>query len=125
MQRLFSTFAHGWPGLGLLLMRLVSGLVVIGRGIGRLNSGLPVGPNALEILGIAAGILLMVGLWTPASASLVAVLGGWNALSQVGDPSANVLLCAIGIGLALVGPGACSVDARLFGFRRIDVDRKS
>ena len=124
MQRLFSTFAHGWPGVGLLLMRLVSAIVIVARGITRLSIGLPGGPNTLEVLWIAAGILVMVGLWTPASASLVAVLGVWNALSQPGDASANVLLCAMGVGLALVGPGAWSVDARLFGFRRIDVDRK-
>ena len=124
MQRLFSTFADGWPGVGLLLMRLVSAIVVVARGITRLSSGLPGGPNTVEVVGIAAGILVMVGLWTPASASLVAVLGVWNALSQPGDPSANILLCAMGFGLALVGPGAWSVDARLFGFRRIDVDRK-
>jgi hypothetical protein len=32
----------------------------------------------------------------------------------------------IGAGLALLGPGAWSVDARLFGWKRIDVrDRKS
>ena len=31
LRRLYSTFAGGWPGIGLLLMRLVVGSVVLVR----------------------------------------------------------------------------------------------
>jgi len=40
---------------------------------------------------------------------------------QPGDPSANIFLATIGIALALLGPGEWSVDARLFGWKRIRV----
>jgi hypothetical protein len=33
------------------------------------------------------------------------------------------LSAAIGAGLALVGPGAWSLDAWLFGWKRIDIER--
>ena len=41
MRRLYSTFAGGWPGIGLLLMRLVVGAVVLWYVGPRLWSGPP------------------------------------------------------------------------------------
>jgi putative oxidoreductase len=121
LRRLFSTFAYGWPGAGLLFLRLVAGIVLAAQGLTRLRSGPPILPIILEVVAIAAGILLLAGLWTPLSGALVAIFGFWNALSQPGDPWAHILLGAIGAGLALLGPGRWSVDARLFGWKRIDV----
>ena len=126
LRRLFSTFAPGWPGAGLLLMRLLAGIKLIAHGLTALRSGPPIGPAIAAVLAIAAGVLLLVGLWTPVSGTLVAVFGFWNAISQPGDPWANILLGTIGAALALLGPGRWSVDARLFGWKRIDIrDRKS
>jgi putative oxidoreductase len=68
-----------------------------------------------------AGVLLLAGLWTPVSGSLSAALALRGALYQPGDPWACILLATIGVALALVGPGAWSVDARLFGWKRIEV----
>jgi len=73
------------------------------------------------MLAIAAGIFLLAGLWTPVAGSLVAVFAVWNSIAQPGDPWASIYLGTIGIALALLGPGEWSVDARLFGWKRIDV----
>ena len=59
MRRLFSTFADGWPGAGLLLMRLVAGSVLILHGFFILRAGPSFGPGALASLGIAGGALLL------------------------------------------------------------------
>jgi hypothetical protein len=37
------------------------------------------------------------------------------------DPSIYILLSSMGAALALLGPGAWSVDARLFGWKRINI----
>ena len=108
--------------MGLLLLRVSAGIAVIAHGIASLGTGLPTGSLIIEILAMAAGGLLLLGLWTPLSGSLVGIFGVWNTISHAGDPWASVLLGSVGAGLALLGPGMWSVDARLFGWRRIDIN---
>ena len=108
--------------MGLLLLRLVAAITAIVHDVMKLAGGLPIGGVVLEGLCIAAGILLLAGLWTPISGSLVAVLGLWNLITtHPADPWVTVLLVTIGAALALLGPGMWSVDARLFGWKRIDL----
>ena len=125
MRRLFSTFAHGLPGVGLLLMRLVAGVALVARGLIGLRAGATSESAVLQVLTVAGGITLGAGLWTPIVGSLVGVLSLWNAVSQPGDPWACIFLATIGTALALLGPGAWSVDARIFGWKRIDVRDRS
>lgn len=120
MRRLFSTFAHGWPGVGLLIMRLAAGATVIVAGLTGLMASPSIEATILHLLAIAGGTLLALGLWTPAAGSLVAIIQLWTVFSQPGDPWTRILLLALGLGLALVGPGAWSVDARLFGWKRLN-----
>ena len=112
--------------MGLLLLRLVAGCAVIGHGISELGGGLALAAIFLQGIGIVAGILLLAGLWTPVAGSLVAALEVWNWLSlKPADPLADILLASIGAALALLGPGAWSIDARLFGWKRIDLGKPS
>jgi uncharacterized membrane protein YphA (DoxX/SURF4 family) len=120
VRRLFSTFAHGSPGVGLLVMRLVGGTAFVARAAATLDSRPAIGV-AVAVLSIVAGLCLLAGLWTPIAGSLVAAIGIWFAFIHAEDPLASVLLATIGAALALVGPGAWSIDARLFGWKRIDV----
>jgi len=124
VRRLFSTFARGRPGVGLLVMRLVGGTAILTRAASTLPAESPT-ELAAGVLAIVAGLCLLVGLWTPIAGSLIAAIGVWFVVTQPKDPLASVLLATIGVALALVGPGAWSIDARLFGWKRIDVrDRR-
>ena len=107
-------------------MRLVVGIASVVRRIIELQSAPPISLAVIHVLAIAAGILLLAGLWTPIAGALVAVIALWHAFSQPGDPWSCIMLGTLGAALAMLGPGAWSVDARLFGWKRIDLrDRKS
>jgi putative oxidoreductase len=114
-------FPDGWPGTGLLFLRLVAGIVLIHHGLIGLLGVHPLEPVTREVIVAAAGMLLLVGLWTPMTGALVAIIELWIAFSRPDDLWTPLLLGALGAGLAMLGPGAWSIDARLFGRKRIEI----
>ena len=46
------------------------------------------------------------------------------ALSHLADPWMHMLVGALGVVLAMLGPGAWSLDARLFGRKRIQIPQR-
>jgi hypothetical protein len=65
------------------------------------------------------GLLLVIGLWTPLAGIAVAAIT-ISRILPADDPFAPVLAATIGGALAMLGPGCWSVDARLFGWKRIE-----
>jgi putative oxidoreductase len=128
VQRLFSTFADGWPGAGILLLRLLAGAALIGVGIGDIRNGAPPLTLALQVMSIAAATLLFVGMLTPVAGVLAAAVKVWISISQfssrAGDPWITLAQAVLAAALAMIGPGAWSIDARLFGRKRIDLTKR-
>jgi putative oxidoreductase len=102
-------------------MRLDVGIALVVPRIIELQSTPPISLAVIHILGIAAGILMLAGLWTPIAGVLLAIIEIWSAFMHPHDPWSYILLGTLGAALAMLGPGAWSVDARLFGWKRIDL----
>jgi putative oxidoreductase len=107
-------------------MRLVVGMALVVRRISELQSAPPISLAVIHVLAIAIGILLLAGLWTPIAGVLLAIIEIWSTFMHPHDPWSYILLGTLGASLAMLGPGTWSVDARLFGWKRIDIrDRKN
>ena len=105
-------------------MRLAAGSALIVQAVEALLTHPPVGQSLLQALSIALGILLLLGLWTPVVGALLAAEALWNVFAS-GHPWRWIMLATLGAALALIGPGGWSLDARLFGWRRLEIrDRK-
>jgi len=102
-------------------MRLVVGAVVLCHAGPSLWSDPPLHIMVAYTSLSVAALLLIAGLWTPVAGAVVAVI----AISEIvttGEPPVGRLLAATIAGaLTMLGPGRLSIDARLFGWKRIDV----
>ncbi len=121
LRRLYSTFAGGWPGTGLLLIRVVAGSALVVRaGLTLCSDPPPISVTIPAILLIGAGFLLIAGLWTPIAGTSVALTEIWKMLMLPGDKALWLMLGSAGAALAMLGPGFWSVDARLYGWKRLE-----
>jgi uncharacterized membrane protein YphA (DoxX/SURF4 family) len=118
MQRLLGTFPNRSAGLALLILRLAVATALVSSS--RLCPGTET--EVLLALSRVAAVLIVVGWCTPlaaGSAVVVSLCTFWVCR----EPGINLLLIAILIALGLLGAGAYSVDARLYGRRRLVVPR--
>lgn len=123
MRRFFSNFTGGWPALGLLVIRIAAGTALIIDGKSRILPGQLTLPLVSGVFAIADGIILIAGLWTPLAGILAIALSATEVFVYHENPCPGILLAAMGAGVAFVGPGAFSMDARLFGLKKIDIDK--
>ena len=109
------------PGAGLILLRAAAAIPLVHAGLLTASSPAPV---IVEVVTAGAAILLLIGLWTPFAGALIAVAELGLALSHPGDPWTFVHFGVLGAALAMLGPGGCSVDARLFGRKHIQIPQR-
>ena len=81
-------------------------------------------PVIVDLVTAGAAILLLIGLWTPLAGGLIAVTELGLAVSHPENPSPFVHIGVLGAALAMLGPGGCSVDARLFGRKNIQIPQR-
>jgi hypothetical protein len=114
IQRLFASFPDSWAGTAILLLRLCVSAVLVLQGV---RSGIHT-HAALSTLTAAAWLaaaLILIGLWTPIAAGVAAV----TEVTEAPLLLTHMLVTAIAICLVLLGPGAWSIDAYLYGRKRL------
>ena len=103
------------------MLRIVAGILPIYDSIAGLMGPAPLGSVALQVIAASAGIFLLAGFWTPIAGTLLAATNIWIALSGTAHLRSSILLATMGAAIAVLGPGAWSIDALLFGRKRLDI----
>jgi hypothetical protein len=134
LDRLYSRFPAGSVGLALVLLRLVDGIGLLGVGIHLFTpAGTSPEPTSVLLLGLVLGasaVLLILGRRTSLAGGTAAIGTAGTALHfshhlhLLGSEMyawifVLALVFSLSSSLALLGPGAYSLDARLSGWRVI------
>jgi uncharacterized membrane protein YphA (DoxX/SURF4 family) len=135
LQRAFSTFPDGLPGAGLFLLRAALAVVLLVQAAACLVDWHVLGflTLAVGLLTITTGALLLIGYLTPVAGILAGLFWVGCAFSWFAPPNLELfaakltaaLATVIALALVCLGPGAFSLDARLFGRREIIIPSSS
>lgn len=122
-------FPPGSPGIGLIVLRLAVALALVVQGAACLAGEQTPGACAVAVTAALTAGLLLVGLVTPFAAALAALLGMGLAMTWLPAPTPNAfevpltaaLFVSAAMAIILLGPGAFSLDAAMFGRREIPI----
>ncbi len=117
IQRLFSSFPNSWPGTAIVLLRLCVSTAIVFHGM---HSGIHT-DAALVLIAAAwtSAALVLIGLWTPIATGVAAATEVAGTLAGAPGLYAHIFVVAIAASLTLLGPGAWSIDAYLYGRKRL------
>jgi len=128
---MFSTFPDGLPGLGLLLLRAAAGVVLVARCITYAGArhDLRIAVIATLFLTFVSAVFLLLGYRTRLAAMIVSVVSigsifFWLSQHQPQESRLSAgLVSIIAAAVICLGPGAFSLDSRLFGRREIIIPK--
>lgn len=121
MRRLYSTFAYGLPGVGLVLIRLAVGITACANGIGSFGTGVSTPSLLMSLFHLALGALIIIGLWTPVAGALLTLTAVADAYMHPAMRWVWALTSMITAALTLLGPGRWSVDCRRYGWKSVKI----
>jgi uncharacterized membrane protein YphA (DoxX/SURF4 family) len=114
-------------GVGLMLLRTAVGLVTAWHGVTLIAAGRTWAADGAGLTAMLIGSALILGVLTPFAAALAAVAATFSVSRAAGpivgtyEGLAHGLVFIDAVSVVLLGPGAFSLDARLFGRREIHI----
>jgi uncharacterized membrane protein YphA (DoxX/SURF4 family) len=133
VQSFFSAFPGRWPGAGLFLLRAAVGPTLLMQGAAYFGSrGDPtIEATAGGLLAVLIGAALVIGFLTPVASLGAGLFSAMNGLAWLPSPAPNLIdggllpffVVIVSLAIALLGPGAFSLDSYLFGRREIVIPR--
>jgi putative oxidoreductase len=102
------------------MQRLVLGVALLYSCAGCLSAKPVCEAVVPHSIGALAGVLLVAGLWTPVAGALAAIVEAWIVVSIPNSTAFPAILGVLSATLAMIGPGAWSMDAWLFGRKHIE-----
>jgi hypothetical protein len=128
LQRTFSTFPAGWVGVALLVLRVSVGATAILEVHLAVIGGHSLLNLSAAFVAVLAGVALIIGLLTPVVSAVLATGGAAILLSLhaavlrlLDSRMALFEFVVMAAVLVILGPGATSIDARLFGRREVAI----
>jgi hypothetical protein len=115
VHQLLLSFPGGRAGIGLLFLRLSLSIAVFAESCRSLATVRDF-HAVLGVIGILSSIVVLIGFRTATGALLTIAIGAFAPM-----PS-SLYIIAIAGAVALMGPGAFSVDSRIFGRREIVIE---
>ena len=130
---MFSSFPDGWPGTGLVLLRVVCGALLTVQGAAYVldNSSQRLAAWVLAFVAFSSGVLLLIGCLTRLAAVVASVACVSGVFAWLPAPSSDfvaarlpsILAAVIAAAVICLGPGAFSVDALLYGRREVVIPK--
>jgi len=101
------------------MLRLVAGTILIHDGASAQPRATAWEAIILQVLAFASAVLFMTGLGTPLASIVLASVEFAFAFSKMEHLENSIVMAAVGLAVAALGPGFLSIDAKLYGRERI------
>jgi putative oxidoreductase len=121
LYRLALSSPHGLQGIGLLILRIVAASGLVTEAVLWLQPPIAPGYAMLAVAEVLFIVLLILGLWTIAAAILTLLLQTAELLANHPAIELHLMRASLELCIALLGPGEWSLDARLFGRKRVEI----
>ena len=102
---------------------MLTSTILLYCGASHLLENARLAPSLPYLIAAVAGILLLIGLWTPLAGITIATVEVWISLALSGNSLIAIVLAGLGATVAMIGPGLWSIDARLYGRKYLEDPR--